>query len=54
MQVVRLDKLIPTIFKDFSRNQIQRMIDEELVFVNKKTEKPSYKVNWGDIISITC
>ncbi len=48
----RLDKLIPNKFKDFSRNQIQRMIDGELVLVNKKLEKSSYKVNWGDIISI--
>ncbi len=48
----RLDKLIATKFKDFSRNQIKKMIEEELVFVNKTLEKPSYRVNWGEIISI--
>jgi len=48
----RLDKLISTKFKDFSRSKIKKMLEEELINVNKKLEKPSYKVSWGDIISI--
>lgn len=48
----RLDKLICMKFNDFSRNQIKKMIDEKLVLVNKSSEKPSYKVRWGDFISI--
>lgn len=49
---VRLDKLIASKFADFSRNQIQRMIEEELITVNKQVEKASYKVKWGDCITI--
>ncbi|MDF2698552.1 MAG: pseudouridine synthase [Haloplasmataceae bacterium] len=48
----RLDKLVSTKFSDFSRNQIKKMMDEDLVFVNKKLEKASYKVKWGDVISV--
>ncbi|QVK19160.1 RluA family pseudouridine synthase [Mycoplasmatota bacterium] len=48
----RLDKLISSQFSDFSRNKIKKMLEEDLIRVNKKIEKPSYKVNWGDFISI--
>lgn len=49
---MRLDKLIASRFADYSRNQIQKMIDEELITVNKQVEKASYKVKWGDCITI--
>ena len=49
----RLDKLIATKISDFSRNQIKKMLEMELVTVNKKVEKASYNVKWGDIITIT-
>lgn len=48
----RLDKLIATVFTEFSRNQVKKMMDEELVEVNKRIEKPSYRVNWGDVIVV--
>ncbi|HEY8364692.1 MAG TPA: RluA family pseudouridine synthase [Haloplasmataceae bacterium] len=48
----RLDKLIVSRFPDFSRNQVQKMIEEDLVTVNKKIEKASYKVSTKDIITI--
>lgn len=49
----RLDKLLAISFSDFSRNQIKKMLDDDLITVNKKIEKASYKVKWGDIISIS-
>ncbi len=48
----RLDKLIASKFPDFSRNKIKKMLDEKAIIVNKKNEKPSYKVVWGDYITI--
>jgi len=48
----RLDKLIATVFTEFSRNQVKKMMEEELIEVNKRIEKPSYKVNWGDVIVV--
>lgn len=48
----RLDKLTANKFADFSRNKIKKMLENELILINKKVEKPSYKVKWGDIISI--
>ncbi len=48
----RLDKLIADRYNELSRNQIKKMLEDNLITVNKKIEKPSYKVNWGDIISI--
>lgn len=49
---IRLDKLIVSKFADFSRNQIKKMLEENLITVNKQIEKPSYKVKWGDCITI--
>jgi 23S rRNA pseudouridine1911/1915/1917 synthase len=48
----RLDKFIANKYEEFSRNQIKKMLDEEQILVNKKIEKASYKVKWGDILSI--
>src|SRR5690606_29226296 len=48
----RLDKLVAAIFNEYSRSQIQKMIDEQLVLVNRKPEKPSYRVKWGDQITL--
>lgn len=46
----RLDKLVATIFTEYSRNQIKKMINDGLVLVNRQTEKSSYRVKWGDQI----
>lgn len=49
---IRLDKYISKIKKDFSRNYIQKLIDDDKIFVNKKNEKKSYNVQSNDEILI--
>lgn len=49
---IRLDKAIAQIDKDISRMMIQKLIDEEKVFVNGKKEKASYKVKINDKITL--
>lgn len=51
-QNIRLDKIIATIDDSISRTSVQRLIEEGKILVNKKQEKPSYKVMQGDIIEI--
>lgn len=51
-QNIRLDKIITNIDNSISRTSVQRLIEEGKILVNKKQEKPSYKVNEGDIIQI--
>ncbi len=51
-QNIRLDKIIANIDNSISRTSVQRLIEEGKILVNKKQEKPSYKVNEGDIIEI--
>lgn len=48
----RLDKIIVSIDNSISRTSVQRLIEEGKILVNEKQEKPSYKVNEGDIIKI--
>lgn len=49
---IRLDKVITNIDNNISRTSVQRLIEEGKILVNKKQEKPSYKVNEGDVIEI--
>lgn len=50
----RIDKYISSKLDDsFSRAKIQKLIDEELILVNDKVIKNSYKVSNGDVILIT-
>jgi 23S rRNA pseudouridine1911/1915/1917 synthase len=49
----RLDKYIATQIPALSRSRIKELIDENLVLVNGKKEKASYKVQINDYISIT-
>lgn len=49
---IRLDKVITNIDNNISRTTVQRLIEEGKILVNKKQEKPSYKVLEGDIIEI--
>lgn len=51
-QNIRLDKIIASIDNSISRTSMQRLIEEGKILVNEKQEKPSYKVNEGDIIKI--
>lgn len=50
----RIDKYLSSKLDDnFSRAKIQKLIDEELILVNDKVVKSSYKVSNGDVILIT-
>ena len=48
----RLDKTISNLDNEFSRMAVQRLIEENKIFVNGKKEKSSYKVKCGDIVTI--
>lgn len=49
MNNIRLDKYLSE-NTEYSRSQIEKMLDEECILVNGKLEKSSYKVKEGDII----
>ena len=50
----RIDKYLSSKLDDsLSRAKIQKLIDEELILVNDKVIKSSYKVSNGDVILIT-
>jgi 23S rRNA pseudouridine1911/1915/1917 synthase len=49
---MRLDKALATVLDQHSRTDILKSIKHDLVTVNGKVEKPSYKVVEGDLISI--
>ena len=50
----RIDKYLSSKLDDsFSRAKIQKLIDEELILVNDKVIRSSYKVSNGDVILIT-
>lgn len=48
---IRLDALI-TKRTNITRTSAQRLIENKNILVNSKTEKASYKVNMGDVITI--
>ncbi|MDP3131090.1 MAG: RluA family pseudouridine synthase [Bacillota bacterium] len=50
---VRLDKFVATVFPQYSRTLIQRLIKDGDLNVDGKTVKPSYVVTSGDVIQIT-
>ena len=47
---IRLDKALANILTDKSRNYIEHLLDDGLIKVNGKIEKPSYKVKLNDVI----
>ena len=49
---LRLDKVIAEKFDELTRTMIQKLISEEKVKVNNKTQKASYKVKVEDVILI--
>ena len=51
-QGIRLDKIVSELQEELSRTAIQRMIEEGNILVNGKTVRTSYKVAYGDIITI--
>ena len=50
---LRLDKVIVSELKEYSREFIMRLIDEEKVLVNNKKVKASYRVKENDEIELT-
>jgi 23S rRNA pseudouridine1911/1915/1917 synthase len=48
----RLDQYLVSLFPDFSRSVVQRVIDEAGVLVNGKPAKASYRVRHGDHIRV--
>lgn len=41
---LRLDKVISSKYEELSRTMIQKLIDENKIWVNEKLQKASYKV----------
>lgn len=50
---IRLDAYISKEIEDLSRSMIQKLLEEDKINVNGKIEKPSYKVQEGDIIEVS-
>lgn len=48
----RLDKAIALLDNELSRARIQKLIEEQKIFVNGKPQKASYKVEKGDKVEI--
>jgi len=51
-QIQRIDQFLCGRFSYLSRNAVQKLIGEELVKVNGKTTKPSYKLKEGDLVEM--
>lgn len=50
---VRIDKYLAEYFEEYTRNRIQKLLEDELVQVNQKVVKSNYKVKYGDNITVT-
>ena len=50
---IRIDKYLTKQLEDFSRSKVQQLISEGLVFVNDERIKSNYKVENGDVITVT-
>ena len=48
----RIDKYLKNRYKDFSRNMIQRLIQEQAVTVNERPIKASYQLKGGDRVDV--
>lgn len=49
----RLDKFLSERLTEHSRSYIQKLIDEEQIFINNSIKKSNYKLRVGDIIQIS-
>jgi 23S rRNA pseudouridine1911/1915/1917 synthase len=52
LPVQRIDKYLKNRYKDFSRNMIQRLIQEQAVTVNERPTKASYQLKGGDRVDL--
>lgn len=48
----RIDSFLSLQIEELSRSRIQKLIKDELVLVNGKSVKTSYKLNEGDVVSV--
>lgn len=53
IEPTRLDKYLVNLMSSFSRNHIEKLIEDGLVTVNDKVVKNSFKVKKGDIILVS-
>lgn len=49
----RLDRFVSASLKDLSRTLIQKLIDENLILVNKKPSKSGYRLKTDDVVFIS-
>lgn len=49
---IRIDKYLSGYFEEFTRNRIQKLLDEEFVTVNGKPVKANYKIKADTIIEV--
>lgn len=49
----RLDKVLSEYFNGYSRSFIKKLFDEDMIHVNSRSVKPSYKIKYGDMIDIS-
>ena len=49
----RLDKVLSEYFNGYSRSFIKKLFDEDMIHVNSRSVKPSYKIKDGDMIDIS-
>ena len=49
----RIDKILADYFDSYSRSFIKRLFDDQLVMVNGRNVKPSYKFKSGDTVDIS-
>jgi len=49
---IRLDKYVAVALPQFSRNRIQKLIEQEYILVNEQKAKPSQRLNDNDKITI--
>lgn len=49
---IRIDKYLAEYFEEFTRNRIQKLLEEENVHVNEKIVKANFKVKTDDKISV--
>lgn len=50
---IRIDRYLTEYFQDFTRNRIQKLLDDGLVTVNQKVVKANYKAKLNDQIEVT-
>ena len=49
----RLDKILSLIYPDMSRSFFQKLIKDQQILVNQVPKKSNYRIEAGDIISVS-